>query len=69
MCRTIEAGEVILEDRAAVEAPSTSNRFFIYAFLFYSIYNSGIIVRKRKRNCNLTVNFMLKPWPVLRKGL
>jgi hypothetical protein len=36
MCRTIEAGEVILEDRAAVEAPSTSNRFFIYAF--YSIY-------------------------------
>jgi hypothetical protein len=40
MCRTIEAGEVILEDRAAVEAPSTSNRFLIYAF--YSIYNAGM---------------------------
>jgi hypothetical protein len=35
MCRTIEAGEVVLEDRAAVEAPSTSNRFFTYAFLLY----------------------------------
>jgi hypothetical protein len=40
MCRTIEAGEVILEDRAAVEAPSTSNRFFIYAFLFYLKYRN-----------------------------
>jgi hypothetical protein len=44
MCRTIEAGEVILEDRAAVEAPSTSNRFFYT--LFKSIYNAGISVKK-----------------------
>jgi hypothetical protein len=43
MCRTIEAGEVILEDRVAVEAPSTSNRFFIYAFYF--IYSAAIIVK------------------------
>jgi hypothetical protein len=50
MCRTIEAGEVILGDRAAVEAPSTSNRFFIKAFLLYLQVQEFTISVKKGRS-------------------